>query len=107
MKALAAVTLALAGATTALASDPAHIRNMNVSFSDLDLSRPADVTIARERVHRVARKLCTELSDYLNLGHQPAYMTCVVNAMASAEPGIHKLAAAASERQNRVASLAR
>jgi UrcA family protein len=105
-----AVCLALAVANIAPAladgTDTVRQRSSQVSFADLDLSRPTDVAVARERVHQMARALCTRVADPQSLAHQPAFVSCVDTAMAKAEPGIQKLAAAAAAgNPQRVAEL--
>jgi UrcA family protein len=65
----------------------------HLTVADLDLANPADVAIARERIHQVARKLCGRVEDLASLSHQPDYLACVADAMAKAEPRLQRLAA--------------
>ena len=107
--AIACLMLTLAAAAPSLADnvDPARLSRGTVSLADLDLSRPADIAIARERVHQAARKRCARVADPLNLGHQADYVACVESSMAQAQPGIEKLAAAASANAQRFAQIQR
>jgi UrcA family protein len=59
-------------------------RSMSVSLADLDLTTAAGARTARERLHQAARRLCSELTDSLDLGHQPHFVHCVDQATARA-----------------------
>ena len=59
-------------------------RSMNVSLADLDLTTAAGARTAHERLHQAARRLCSELADSEDLGHQPHFVQCVDQATASA-----------------------
>jgi UrcA family protein len=63
------------------------------SLADLDLSKPADVAVARKRIDRLAHKLCNHFDDRLSLSHQPDYVACLADAIAKAEPGLQRVAA--------------
>lgn len=65
----------------------------NTSLAGLDLSKPADVAVARERIGRLAHKLCNHFDDSLSLSHQPNYVACIDDAIAKAEPRLQRLAA--------------
>jgi UrcA family protein len=49
--------------------------------ADLDLSTQEGLRIARERIHQVARNLCTQLASPLDLSHQSNFVACVESAM--------------------------
>jgi UrcA family protein len=74
--------------------DPSTTRTATLTFSDLDLSRAADVQIARERIRLMATKLCEKTYDPLSLSHHEAFLDCVASATAGAEPKLEQLAAA-------------
>jgi UrcA family protein len=74
-------------------NDPYGAVSSQLTVADLDLANPADVAIARERIHQLARKLCDRVEDPLSLSHQPDYMACIADAMAKAEPRLQRLAA--------------
>jgi UrcA family protein len=59
-------------------------RSMSVSLVDLDLTAAAGARTAQERLHQAARRLCTQLADSQDLGHQPHFVDCVDRATASA-----------------------
>jgi UrcA family protein len=59
-------------------------RSMSVPLADLDLTTAAGVRTAQERLHQAARRLCSELADSQDLGHQPHFVQCVDRATASA-----------------------
>jgi UrcA family protein len=86
-----------AGGSLVFADTPANEAYGTVSSQltvvDLDLANPADVAIARERIHQLARKLCGRVEDPLSLSHQPDYVVCIADAMARAEPRLQRLAA--------------
>ena len=105
-KMIACLLLGAASTAPTLADgvDSLHVRASKVSFSDLDLSRPADVAKARERVRHMAHNLCAQVADPESLAHQPAYVACIETSMAKAEPGLQKLAATASSAADRFAS---
>jgi UrcA family protein len=59
-------------------------RHMSVSLTDLDLTSAVGARAAQERLHQAARRLCFELSDSEDLGHQPHFVECVDQALAGA-----------------------
>lgn len=79
----------------------------NTSLADLDLSKPADVAIARQRIDRLAHKLCNRFEDSLSLSHQPNYVACLAAAVAKAEPRLQQLAALQTDKKMRVAEVQR
>jgi UrcA family protein len=54
-----------------------------VSLADLDISTPQGAQAARDRLQQTARRLCSQLQDSRDLGHQPHFVACVDRAMAS------------------------
>jgi hypothetical protein len=46
-----------------LSNDPHGAVSTHLTVADLDLANPADVAIARERIHQLARKLCARVED--------------------------------------------
>jgi UrcA family protein len=74
-------------APTAMATQSGNsslTRSQTVSLAGLDLSSPAGMAAAQERVHQTARRLCFQLSDATDLSRQPNYVRCVDEAVASA-----------------------
>jgi UrcA family protein len=67
-------------------------RVKTVSLTDLDLSTPDGAHAAHERLYEVARTLCSQLTDELDLSHHANYLTCVNDAMARSLPTIEQLA---------------
>ena len=55
-----------------------------VSLSDLDLATPEGARVARERLHREARHLCSQVADELDLSRQPNFVACVDEALTKA-----------------------
>jgi len=99
---IAAVTMVsvlccMAGGSLVFADTPSNDAYGTVSshltVADLDLANPADVAIARERIHQLARKLCGRVADPQSVSHQPDYVACIADAMAKAEPRLQRLAA--------------
>jgi UrcA family protein len=78
----------------------------HLTLAGLDLTNPAGVAIARERIHQVARKVCDRAANPQSLSHQPDYVACIEDAMAKAEPTLQRLAAEKAEKA-REAQLAR
>jgi UrcA family protein len=69
------------------AADPGYgVRAKKVSLADLDLSTVAGQTAARERLHQMARRLCDQVEEDLDLSRQPNYVKCVDQAMAQTLP---------------------
>jgi UrcA family protein len=63
-----------------------------VSFADLDLSTPEGAQTAHERLHQVARKLCSQVADHLDLSPQANFSACVDTTMVQALPKVEELA---------------
>ncbi|MFI4869714.1 MAG: UrcA family protein [Steroidobacterales bacterium] len=59
-------------------------RSARVSLADLDLTTEAGVRAAQERLHQAARRLCSQLADSEDLGHQPHFVKCVDQTLAAA-----------------------
>jgi UrcA family protein len=87
----------MGGVSKASAATPSSYAGSSISAStsmaDLDLSKPADVAIARKRIDRLAHKLCNRFEDPLSLSHQPDYVACLADAIAKAEPRLQRVAA--------------
>jgi UrcA family protein len=93
-----AVLLLYAAAPAAVLADPTQSasgparpasvapvqRHMSVSLADLDLTTAVGARAAQERLHQAARRLCFELADSEDLGHQPHFVECVEQALAGA-----------------------
>lgn len=67
-------------------------RAKTVSLTDLDLSTPDGVRAAHERLHEVARTLCSQVEGDMDLSHRENYLACVNEAMARSLPKIEQLA---------------
>jgi UrcA family protein len=67
-------------------------RSKAVSLTDLDLSTPDGARAAHERLYEVARTLCSQVADDLDLSHHANYLACVDAAMARSLPTIEQLA---------------
>ena len=90
----------------AQAADAAYgARAQQVSLTDLNLSTVAGQAAARERLHQMARRLCAQMEDELDLSHQTNYVKCVEEATAQTLP--HLDAMIHSATAIRTASLAR
>lgn len=84
---LSAAVLLLGGALSVHAAEPGSwTRTAKLSLSDLDLSTAAGQQAARERLHQIARRICTQVEDELDLSHQANYGKCVESVKAQAEP---------------------
>jgi UrcA family protein len=94
--ALALIALSTLGAGAARADAPAQsgseTRTKQVSFAGLDLSTPEGVSAATERVHQMARTMCSQLSNMDDLSKQPNFVKCVENTMTAAQPKVQELA---------------
>ena len=70
----------------------AETRVKTASLSDLDLATPEGVRAANQRVHEVARTLCTQLKDLDDLSKHDNFVKCVDDAVAASLPKIEQLA---------------
>jgi UrcA family protein len=61
-------------------------RAQQVSLADLNLSTGDGQKAARERLHQMARRLCAQIEDELDLSHQSNYVKCVDEATARTLP---------------------
>jgi UrcA family protein len=84
---VAAAMVAFAGLNSAAVANQisGDIRARTISLADLDLSTVEGQRAARERLHGVARRLCSQVADELDLSHQTNYLACIDMAMAQAE----------------------
>lgn len=96
-----AAALAAAGAP---AADPITTRRSHVSLVDLDLTTPAGVKTAHERVRKAALRLCSQVADELDLSQQANFEECVDESMTSAQLRIQELAARKSTTPTLVGS---
>ena len=81
---LALSVVALAAEAASLSDTAAVTRSAKVSLAGLDLSKPDDVRVARERLRATARRLCAQVADDLDLSHQPNFVACVDETLAAA-----------------------
>ncbi len=82
----------------AQAADPDYgARTQKVSLADLDLSTFAGQAAARERLHQMARRLCGQVEDELDLSRQPNYVKCVDGALAQTRPHLDAMIRSASD----------
>jgi UrcA family protein len=58
-------------------------RVAEVSLTDLDLSTPEGMRLARDRVHRMALRVCAEAADNRDLSSQPNFAVCVESTLAA------------------------
>ena len=61
-----------------------NTRTKTVTFSDLDLSTAQGQQIAKERVHQMARTLCSQVADPSDMSHEYNYVACINAAVAKA-----------------------
>ena len=61
-----------------------YSRSSKVSLADLDLTTPEGARAARERLHREARRLCSQVADRDDLSSQPNFVACVDETLAKA-----------------------
>jgi UrcA family protein len=70
-----------------IADQPANTtyvsRVADVSLSDLDLSTPEGMRVARDRLHTMAQRVCAELGSH-GLSSQPTLAACVDSTVANA-----------------------
>src|SRR5229473_2447400 len=83
----ALMALALAP-VAAIAQSPAaagvETRTSNLALADLDLSTPAGVDAARDRLQQTARRRCSQVADRQDLSHQPNFIACMDETLAAA-----------------------
>lgn len=81
---------------------PDGSRSKHVSLHGLDLSTAEGQRIAQERIHQMARELCTQVSDHLDLSSSTNYVACIASAMAASNRQIQAFSApklAGNEKQ--------
>jgi UrcA family protein len=52
-------------------------RSAKVPLKGIDLSTPEGAHAARERLRRIARRLCSEVADDLDLSHHANFLACI------------------------------
>jgi len=93
----AAIVMALfaIGPIAAMAVQPAAATTVNnvvdVSLSDLDLSTPQGMRLARDRLHAMAEHVCGNRGGGREPSSQPAFGACVDSTVASALQGVDAL----------------
>jgi UrcA family protein len=90
---LAAAAIGLLGMSSIVKADALvyGARSKQVVLKDLDLSTAQGQRIALDRVLQMARSLCTQVEDGLDLSRQPNYVACVDSAMANATRSLQAL----------------
>ncbi|MFL6604679.1 MAG: UrcA family protein [Steroidobacteraceae bacterium] len=73
-------------------------RAANVSLADLNLTTPAGLHTARERLRVIARRLCAELAHSHELSYRPNFAACIDDTLAGALAQVTALAAAKDSR---------
>jgi UrcA family protein len=99
--AMALMALGIFGAGAALADAPisgSETRVKQVSFADLDLSTPEGASAAAERVHQMARRMCSQLSNMDDLSKQSNFLKCVDSTVTAAQPKVQEFARIARAR---------
>ncbi len=94
MKALLAslITLNIVGGAAAIADQVGpNLLTKKVSFQDLDLSTVQGQRIARQRVDRLARDLCTRVVDPTDMSAHTNYLACVDATLAKAGESLQAL----------------
>ena len=97
--------LAIAPVAVTAGTQPApapETRVAKVSVVDLDLSTPEGMRAARDRLHAMALRLCTQLEDLRDLSHQSNFVACVDDTLAGALRQINTSALAAVTRVAKV-----
>ena len=92
-RALLVWTSCLLTPVVSVAASPADVveqKVTQVSLAGLDLSSPAGVRAAHERLHQSARRLCNELREANDLGHVAHFNACVERAMTLALAQLQK-----------------
>jgi UrcA family protein len=80
----AALGLLGSGSSVMAAEHLSGARSKPVILTDLDLSTSEGQRAAYERLHEMARTLCSQVADELDLSHQANYVACIDAAMANA-----------------------
>ena len=105
----ALLALCVLASPAATADTTPITRSTNVSLTDLNLSTPEGIRLARDRLRVTARRLCAAVADDLDLAHQPNFVACVDETLAAAlrkvtEPGASKTTAKAAQTPGRSAT---
>ena len=97
---IAMITIGFFGGTAAIADQTGpSTRSKTLSFSDLDLSTMQGQQIAQQRVHQMARTLCSQVVDPTDMSHQINYVACVDAAEAKAGASLQALVKKSSTAQ--------
>jgi UrcA family protein len=80
------------------ATSSGESRTKVVPLADLDLTTPAGLRAAADRVRKAARTLCMQLSDFNDLSRHSNYVACVDDAMAGVLPQLERSAEAGSPK---------
>jgi UrcA family protein len=72
------------------ASGAPQTASARVSLAGLDLATPEGQKTARERLHEMARIVCSRVADRLDLSHQPNFVKCLDDTLANAMQQLKK-----------------
>jgi len=67
-----------------------------VSIADLDLASSEGVRVAQQRIHKTARRICSQLADSQDPSHSSHYLKCMSDTTTAALRQIHEAALAAN-----------
>ena len=93
--ALALVSLFVAAPLGAVAQESAarvETKSTGVSLAGIDLSTPQGMRDAYARVNEAAKRVCAQVSDHLDLGHQAHFVKCVDETTTTAMSQVQRLA---------------
>ena len=76
-------------------------RSVKVSLADLDLTTAEGKRAAHDRLHDVARRVCSQVADNFDLSHQPNFVACVQQTWVDALRQADSQLLLASRRQGR------
>ncbi len=86
------ITMGLFCGVSAMADQPGYsTRTKTVTFSDLNLSTVQGQQIAKERVHQMARTLCTQVADPTDMSRAYNYVACIDATEAKAGASLQAL----------------
>jgi UrcA family protein len=85
-------TVGLFGGAPVMADQTGYnTRTKTVTFADLDLSTVQGQQIAKERVHQMARTLCSQVADPTDMSRAYNYVACINAAQAKAGVSLQAL----------------
>lgn len=94
------MTVGFFGAAAAMADQVGNsVASKKVSVSDLDLATAEGRQVAQERLHQLARTVCSQVIDPTDMSHHTNYLACMDATLAKADVSLQALVKKQSNEQ--------